>query len=367
MKIFPENGRSAFFHIVGTEFRPYAAITGGIAMRTARIKAHEQGYYHCISRIIERRHILGPAEKRKFYRIMRKYEAFCGLRILTYAIMSSHFHLLIHVPPRKDLSDSDLLQRLTILYKPHYVADVAARLKAYRDHGHNVAADLLKDSYTYRMYDLSHFMQSLKQVFSQYYNRRTDRCGTLWDQRFKSILVEDKPNALLTMAVYIDLNAVRGGLVTDPKDYRYCGYGEAMGGGPRAREGLKQLMSDVGSVSGSWRQIRRQYRQWLFEHGQHRQLRKGLVRPGFSPERVEEVLRNGGRLPKGEILRCKVRYFSDGLVLGSKEFVEKVFEQYRAEFGIKRRSGARPLRYGEWNGLYTMRDLRKAVIFIPTG
>lgn len=30
--------------------------------------------------------------------------------------------------------------------------------------------------------------------------------------------------ALLTMAAYIDLNAVRAGIVADPKDYRYCGY-----------------------------------------------------------------------------------------------------------------------------------------------
>ena len=336
-------------------------------MRTARIKAQEQGYYHCISRIIERRHILGPAEKRRFYKLMRKYEAFCGLRILTYAIMSSHFHMLIYVPPRKELSDSELIERLTILYEPHHVAEVATKLKDYRTHGLHVAADLLKDSYTYRMYDLSQFMKSLKQSFSQYYNRRTDRCGTLWDQRFKSILVENKPNALLTMAIYIDLNPVRGGLVTDPKDYRYCGYGEAIGNGGRAREGLKELLMAAAQASGSWRQIRRQYRRYLFEHGQRRQVRKGVVRPGFSPERVEEVLSNGGRLPKAEILRCKVRYFSDGLVLGSKEFVEKTFEQYREQFGRKRKSGARPLRYGEWDGLYTMRDLRKAVIYIPSG
>ena len=42
-------------------------------------------------------------------------------------------------------------------------------------------------------------------------------------------MVEDIPAALLAVAVYIDLNPVRAGLVKDPKDYRFRGYGEAAG------------------------------------------------------------------------------------------------------------------------------------------
>ena len=64
-------------------------------------------------------------------------------------------------------------------------------------------------------------------------------------------------------------------------------------------------------------------------------------------------------------LRCRVRYFSDGLVLGSAGFVDGVFEQYRDRFGQKRRSGARPMKFGEWLGLCTMRDLRLAPVSVP--
>jgi len=90
------------------------------------------------------------------------------------------------------------------------------------------------------------------------------------------------------------------------------------------------------------------------------------VRKGFDPERVAEVLESGGRLPKHEILRCRVRYFTDGVVLGSEEFVESIYRKYRDEFGLKRTSGARPMKYGQWDGLCTMRDLRKAVVIIPS-
>jgi len=53
-----------------------------------------------------------------------------------------------------------------------------------------------------------------------------------------------------------------------------------------------------------------------------------------------------------------VRSFSDGVVLGSKIFVEDVFQRNREQFGLKRKSGARPLRQAEAGDLCTMRDLR---------
>jgi putative transposase len=42
------------------------------------------------------------------------------------------------------------------------------------------------------------------------------------------VVVENSVNALKTVAAYIDLNPIRAGLVEDPKDYRFCGYGEAV-------------------------------------------------------------------------------------------------------------------------------------------
>jgi hypothetical protein len=73
---------------------------------------------------------------------------------------------------------------------------------------------------------------------------------------------------------------------------------------------------------------------------------------------MREVLDAGGRLSKAELLHCKVRYLSDGVVLGSKTFVEDIFQKHRSEFGLKRKTGARKPRYGEWGALCTMRDLR---------
>ena len=66
------------------------------------------------------------------------------------------------------------------------------------------------------MWDVSGYLQRLKQRFTQWFNRRKGRRGVLWEERFKSVLVEGSGDPLSTMAAYIDLNPVRAGLVDDP-------------------------------------------------------------------------------------------------------------------------------------------------------
>jgi hypothetical protein len=54
-------------------------------------------------------------------------------------------------------------------------------------------------------------------------------------------------------------------------------------------------------------------------------------------------LRGGKSLGKAFLLRCRVRYFTDGLVLGSRDFVEQAFQEKREWFGSKRKTGTRGL------------------------
>jgi REP element-mobilizing transposase RayT len=328
-------------------------------MRKARITAENGGYYHCISRIIEQRYYLGPTEKERFYQTMRKYEGFCGVHVLTYGVLDNHWHIVLEVPAKKPVSDTELIRRLSFLYQPFKVKQVSRELQDYRQNGQHDQAEALKVRYTYRMYDLSEFFKGLKQSFSQWYNKRHDRTGTLWESRFKSLLVEGADPALLTVAGYVDLNACRAGLVRNPQDYRYCGYGEAVAGSKQAREGILRVMQGV-SAEASWQRVQCLYRKHLYLQGQEKGLDESgkVLHDGFTREQVQEVLDAGGRLPMRVLLRCRVRYFSDGLVLGSKGFVEEVFARNREQFGAKRTNGARVMKHGNWKGLYTLRALR---------
>ena len=107
-----------------------------------------------------------------------------------------------------------------------------------------------------------------------------------------------------------------------------------------------------------------EYRLQLFGRGESRGLTEEgkAMRPGISQERIEEVLAKKGRLEKWEAVRCRVRYFSDGMILGSREFVERYFKRHRRRFGVNRESGARALRYVELRELFVMRDLQKMPI-----
>jgi hypothetical protein len=107
-----------------------------------------------------------------------------------------------------------------------------------------------------------------------------------------------------------------------------------------------------------------EYRLQLFGRGESRGLTEDgrPMRLGVSEQRIEEVVAKKGRLEKWEAVRCRVRYFSDGLILGSREFVERYFKKHRRRFGPKRESGARAMRYVELRELFTMRDLQKMPI-----
>jgi hypothetical protein len=60
----------------------------------------------------------------------------------------------------------------------------------------------------------------------------------------------------------------------------------------------------------------------------------------------------------GEALRCRVRYFTDGVVLGSQAFLDEFFESRRSNFGEARKSGARRMKGAGWGALRVLRDLR---------
>jgi hypothetical protein len=50
------------------------------------------------------------------------------------------------------------------------------------------------------MWDVSQFMKMVKQRFTHWHNKRQGRRGTLWEERFRSVLVEGAGRTLVTMA-----------------------------------------------------------------------------------------------------------------------------------------------------------------------
>lgn len=340
------------------------------------------GYYHCMSRVADGRRVFGVTEVgtagaeacEKFRELMRKLAAFHGIGIKTWALMPTHFHLCVREPEKRvtEISDEELEAKVTALNGRRAGRELGWQLRHFREElKHPELAEELKGRYLARMGDVSVYMKELKGRFAQWYNRKHNRYGVFWAERFKSVLLEGDGEVLLKVAAYIDLNPVRAGLVKDPADYRYSGYGEAVSGNVKeAKEGLISVMGvseeELGGSDwkGLWKRLGAEYRKLLYGVGVEEEKDGRVVRKGASLERVEEVQeRERGELSVVELLRKRVRYFSAGLVIGSRGYVEEVFRRNREKFGLKRKDGARPLRGGNWGNLYSLRDLRK----VPMG
>lgn len=333
-------------------------------------KDHSVAYYHCFSRIIERRRLIGPAEAVKFLELMRQCEAFTGVRVLTHSVLGNHFHLLLQVSRRPEVlpDDEELLRRINAFCGDHPCAAARQTLERFRSAGQHDAAEVYREGFFRRMWDLSEFMKALKQRFSQWYNRTHQRRGPLWEERFNSVLVEGAGLALASVAAYVDLNSVRAGLADDPATYRWCGYAEAMRGDARALEGVRVIMAGaerVGVDSLTTTEAMEKYRMWLYQRGEENEGTDETGKPlrrGFSREAVEAVLRARGKVSLSEYLIARVRPFCYGGVIGSRDYVEGVFTARRSRYGAKRKVGAMPCPGVDSSELHVLHRMREPLV-----
>lgn len=344
-------------------------------------------FYHCISRVVERRHAFGPEDKEKFRALMRIQEVFTGCRVVAYCLMCNHIHLLLEVPPcpATGFTDKELLRRLAAIYSEAFVAEVAKELATAKKAGSPELAEAARQAiharFTPRMHDLGQFMKGLMQRFTQWFNGAHARTGALWEGRFKSVIVEDG-TAARTMAAYIDLNPVRAGIVDDPAKYRWSSYGEAIGGGSKghgltARAGLVRAWAAHQGITADatlWPgDISRHYRKLLLGGSIEKTVATVTavgkpavkkLRKGITAEKAARELSHDGEIPLGAILRRRVRYFTDGAIIGDRAFVNEAFTRSRSRFGSRRKDGARKLKgnAAPTTGiLWTIRDLRKDI------
>ncbi|MCC5806633.1 MAG: hypothetical protein JJU00_09935, partial [Opitutales bacterium] len=140
--------------------------------------------------------------------------------------------------------------------------------------------------------------------------------GTLWAERFGSVIVQDTPWLVGLIAAYIDLNAVRAGLAELPENYQWCGYTEALAG----NEALCRALAACFPAAKERKEALARYRLLM--------LGKGAGAKGdgtgarIDPAALLEAVKNGGELQPHELLRLRVRYFTEGRVIGSREWLE---------------------------------------------
>ena len=312
--------------------------------------------YHCMTRTVNGEMLFEDREKEMLRKMLWQVAEFCGVEILTYCVMTNHFHVLLRIPEPSILSDAELIRRYKVLYpKPTEFQSASAKvLESWLAAGGEEAAEI-RGKLLARMADVSEYMKTLKQRFSVWYNRNHGRFGTLWADRFKSVLVEGQGNPLQTMAAYIDLNPVRAGIVEDPKDYRFCGYAEAVAGVVVAKRGLTAVWSDHGARRSDTALCA--HRSLIFG--------KRASEPGLTEmtrQRALQVLdHDDGYLPKAVMLRCRVRYFTDGAILGSAEFVRGFTRAWQVGHSRKHPPKVNAIKGSDWGDLAVIQGLRRQI------
>ncbi|MDO8733589.1 MAG: transposase [Elusimicrobiota bacterium] len=133
----------------------------------------DNGVYHILSRGNNRQQVFKKDEDfKQFINIVKHYKTKFNLKIYHYQIMSNHFHFIIEAKEGRKLSEA---------------------------------------------------FRGIKLLYTQYYREKYGGSGHLWEDRFKSFIIE-KGRYLSECGRYIELNAVRAGIVNQPEDYKWSSY-----------------------------------------------------------------------------------------------------------------------------------------------
>jgi REP element-mobilizing transposase RayT len=328
----------------------------GRRFRGRHIVNGQKGFYHVTSRTACGQFLFDDEAKGVFLKILGKQAAFCGVEVLAYCVMGNHFHLLVLVPEDYEISDAELLRRYRVLYSESHCPPSAPMpnvleqlLEQGREEGQQLRERLLA-----RMHDLSAFVRELKQRFGIWYNHRHNNKGTIWADRFNSVIVEASIEALSTVAAYIDLNPVRAEIVSDPATYRYSSYGRAIGGNREARRGYEHIFGS----SASWSSILPSYHLILYGKGYRSKGTPGKDRGRISPEQVQRILDQNGKLALADVLRLRVRYFTAATAIGSASFLRELASSFRDSHGLERKRNDYPMQMAEWGDLRSFRNLQ---------
>lgn len=172
--------------------------------RTSRmLVADQKAVYYVMSHTALDGLPLGYVEKEFMLGLIKRCSGLYFTEILGFCLMGNHFHILVKMLPESRFGDGDIKKRLERFYGNG------------REFGENQIP-----YWRHKLSSLSEFVREIKVGFARYYNRRHNRRGYFWGDRFKSLIVE-KGETLVNCLAYIDLNPVRAGIVARPEEYRW--------------------------------------------------------------------------------------------------------------------------------------------------
>lgn len=188
--------------------------------RSSLVSLSDTPYYHCISRCVRRAFLCGEDsysgqsyDHRRDWVVERlqTLSDIFAVDICAYAIMSNHYHLVLHVDRERaqTWSADEVIERWCRLFKG---PDIVQRYRAGeilvgRD---QAQLSIIVDTWRQRLHDISWYMRCLNEHIARRANSEDKCTGHFWESRFKCQALLDE-TALITAMAYVDLNPIRAG------------------------------------------------------------------------------------------------------------------------------------------------------------
>ena len=143
---------------------------------------------------------------------MKRLTEVFPMQICAYAVMSNHYHIILHVDADqvKTWSEEEVLRRWSKLFVDPKNPD-PVKYRQYKNRVYNLK------KLRQRLTEIGWFMRCMNENIARESNREDNCKGRFWEGRFKSQALLDE-GALLTCMTYVDLNPIRAGMCEKPED-----------------------------------------------------------------------------------------------------------------------------------------------------
>ena len=292
--------------------------------RMARVKFTDRdAWYHLHCRISGHRGefpLCNPAPTRRLIETIEHFSRIYFCDVAAFSVMGNHYHLVVRFEGERSVDREQLRARTRIMY-PGIAAQSQVDLWSEQQWEH----------YRKRLFDVAEFMRNVQMAYARWYNRAYDRHGRFWADRYKSVILGDE-KAVLDCILYVELNPVRAGLVEQPEEW----------------QGSSIFLREIGE--DGWlipltKVINRRSRKKALVEFRELLYYRGSVptkegQAAISTEVLEREIARG--FTSSGFYRKRLRYFVDGLAVGTEEFIRDQLNRMQEDGRYLRRKNPIP-------------------------
>jgi REP element-mobilizing transposase RayT len=304
--------------------------------RIARYLVEGGGYYHVHAKVAcckGEYHLKARKVQRKLLETIKHYASAYRCDVASVCIMGNHWHAVFKFDCYEDLGDEEIFQRAKMLYPSKGSQKILRQWTPSK-----------WKQFNKRLFNISELMRNIQMHFARWYNREFDRQGKFWGDRFKSTYLSDL-KAVRDCMLYLELNPVRAGIVNKPEEYK----GSSLYLRDIGKDDCLLSLSNIFGVEDKKTNLK-EYKAMIYYRG----AIKTKERQASIPKNVVDAEEKRGFKSRG-VFAKRIRYFVDGIAIGTSEEIEKHIAKLREANKYQKRKN--PICQKEYN-CYTAREQR---------